>query len=159
MPITATAREHWITYKDWKQSAILFIQKWAGKFSGEWYSETCEFDNKQNSRGHWTSCPTLHVRVTREQADKEFIEFLSKKIKMVDYPHFNDNQKIALLSYVYNTGGYQLNLPYHLRNGNMKDIKYIMSIWGYSKIDPKTKKEIYPWLKFRRAEEKKLFNL
>lgn len=46
---------------------------------------------------------------------------------------FNDNQKIALTSYIYNTGWNQMNMKYHLQNCRKKDVRYIMQVWWHNK--------------------------
>ena len=69
---------------------------------------------------------------------------------VVDMKCYNDNQKIAMTSYMYNTWWYQMNLRRYIKQCRYKDIKYIMSVWGWN--------QKYPWLIKRRQAEIKLFN-
>lgn len=56
---------------------------------------------------------------------------------------FNANQKIALTSYIYNTWGNQMKLPYHIDKCRKKDVKYIMNSWGWNKeLIPRRIKEL-----------------
>ncbi len=137
---------------NWKYEAIYFIQNWRGNFTGEWFSAYCKRDNKQNSWGHWTKCKNIWDKITQEQADLEFHNHLVHIFELVDNSTcFTDNQKIALTSYIYNTWGNQLNLRKHIHRCSHKDIRYIMSIWGWNKE--------FPWLKHRRIAELYLYAL
>ena len=138
-------------YTDWKKATMNFIQNWSGNFTWEWFASHCKWDNKQYSWWHWTKCTTPWAAVTQEIADKEFHNHLSHLFKIVDNNTcFNDNQKIALVSYMYNTWGNQMNLKGYIKICSHKDIKYIMSVWWWNKK--------YPWLKHRRIAELNLYN-
>ena len=57
---------------------------------------------------------------------------------------FNQNQKTALTSYIYNTGWNQLNLKYHIQQCRFKDVSYIMNIYGWNKeLIKRRKAELY----------------
>lgn len=129
-----------------------FIQHGSGNFTWEGFAPHCKDDNKQLSWGHWTRCFIKGEKVTQEIADKQFNDHLAPLFNLVDNNScFNDNQKIALVSYMYNTGGNQMNLKAHIKRCSHKDIKYVMSIWGWNKE--------YPWLRLRRIAELYLYNL
>ena len=122
-----------------------FIQHGSGRFTWEWFAKYCKWDNKQYSWGHWTKCTTPWVEVTQEIADQQFSNHLKPLFELVDNNTcFNDNQKIALVSYMYNTWWNQMNLKNYISICSHTDIKW-------------NKK--YPWLKFRRIEELSLYNL
>lgn len=139
-----------LVFTNWRQEAISFIQDWDWTFSWEGYTDTCKPDNKQNSRWHGTKCYEVWSKVTKDKADEQFHSHLNPLYELVDSSCYNDNQKIAIVSYMYNTWGNQMNLKTHLKQCNYKDIRYIMSIWWWNKE--------YPWLKIRRTSELSLFN-
>mgnify|MGYP003650546792 CR=1 FL=1 len=57
---------------------------------------------------------------------------------------FNENQKTALTSYIYNTGWNQLNLKYYIQNCRFKDVNYIMQVYGWNKeLIKRRKSELY----------------
>lgn len=66
---------------------------------------------------------------------------------------FNDNQKIALVSYMYNVWKYAMNINKHIKRCSYKDIKYIMSVYWYTSNWKKLQ-----WLVNRRIAELKLYN-
>jgi len=148
--VTVTSTEP-ISITDWKQSAIEFIQNWRWSFTWEWYTDTCKWDSKQNSWWHWTRCKTRWTKVTKSQADKEFLSHLQPLYTLVDRESYTDNQKIAMVSYMYNVGKYAMNINTYVSRESHKDIRYIMWVYWYNKE--------FPWLKKRRKEELILFNL
>lgn len=138
-----------------------FIQNWIWSFSWEWFASHCKWDNKQYSWGHWTRCYNPWQAVTVEQADKEFTTHLNPLFELVDNSCYTDNQKIAIVSYMYNTWWYQMNMRTHVSNCSKKDIQYIMQVWWYwiTVIENWKKKfKRLQWLVNRRYAELSLFN-
>ncbi len=131
----------------WKERSVQFIQKF------EWIRLKAYWDKKQWSIWHGTKSKRWEV-ITTEEADRRMLAHLDSLYKLVDNSScFSDNQKIALTSYMYNTWGYQMNLRTHIKQCNHKDIKYIMSVWGYW-----SNWERLQWLVNRRTEELNLYN-
>lgn len=131
--IVLKATQHWVAFKDWKHSAMQFIQHWSGNFTWEWFASHCKWDNKQFSWWHWTRCYVAWRAVTQVIADKEFADHLTSIFKLVDNNTcFSDNQKIALTSYMYNVGKYAMNIKKYIDKCSHKDIRYIMWVYWYS---------------------------
>jgi GH24 family phage-related lysozyme (muramidase) len=131
-----------------------FIQNGSGNFTWEWFALHCKWDSKQYSRWHWTRCYNPWEAVTQEKADQEFANHLEPLFELVDNNTcFNDNQKIALVSYMYNVGRYAMSIDKYIKMCSHKDIKYIMSVYGYTSNWVRLK-----WLVNRRFVEINLYN-
>lgn len=81
------------------------------------------------------------------------ITHLNPLYEVVDTSCYNDNQKVALTSYMYNTWVYAMNINKHIKKCNIRDIKYIMSVYWYSSNWIRLQ-----WLVNRRYAELELFN-
>jgi len=131
-----------------------FIIKWEG-FRNKAY---CDNLIKQGNK--WIKyCPTWKERfaigygtksykgevISQKEGYRRLKETIMKNYKLVNNGCYTLNQKKAILSYMYNTGGNQMNLKSYIRKCSIKDIRYIMSVWGNKSSH-----------KSRRNEEKKL---
>lgn len=104
------------------------------------------FDWYANNSNRWSICyGTKSYKwetVTKEECKKRKMAVITPIYNSIP-SCFNDNQKTALTSYIYNTGGNQMNMKYHLQNCRKKDVRYIMQVWGHNKeLKPRRWKEL-----------------
>lgn len=124
------------------QAIEQFVHKW------EWFRAKAYCDRLVKRWGKWIKdCKPAWSRwsigygtksypweiITREEADKRYIAFITPRYKALSHCWFSQNRIVWLISYQYNTGWYQMNLQKHIQNCNSKEIKYVMSKWGWSK--------------------------
>ena len=131
---------------EWKDHAIDFIADF------EWYRECSYWDFKHWSIGYGTASRQWEC-ITREEAMQRKKEHLHAIFNLVDLECYNDNQKIAMTSYVYNTGGYQLWLRGIIQRCDTAWVLYVMRNWGWS-----ANWRVLPWLAKRRNIEINKFN-
>ena len=97
----------------------------------EWFRTTAYWDVKRYSI--WYGTPSYKWEViTKQEAIRRKIEHTQPIIELVDRDCYNNNQKIAIISYIYNTWGYQMNLRSHIKNCKHKAILNVMNTWGWS---------------------------
>lgn len=119
----------------------------------EWVRLKAYYDHTQWSIWFGTKSHKWEV-ITNTEAHNRMLKHLSSIFNIVDNNKcFNDNQKIALTSYIFNTGRYAMNINKHINKCNIKDIKYIMSVYWYSSNGKRLQ-----WLVNRRRAELELFN-
>jgi len=70
--------------------------------------------------------------ITKKEAEKRMIEYLWLLRKMVDKECYNENQKTAMISFMYNVGKYPMNINKYVASCDKKSIRYIMWIYWYS---------------------------
>lgn len=97
----------------------------------EWFRECAYKDNNIYSIWFWTISFPWEC-ITREEAIQRKIEHINPLLEIVDKSCYSDNQRIALVSYMYNVGRHPMNLQTHIKNCNHKEILYVMSKWGWS---------------------------
>lgn len=121
--------------------------------SKEWSFHSKAFwDNKRWSIWWWTKSYRWEV-ISKEEWIIRFNNHIKPLYNLVNNDCYNLNQKIALVSYLYNTWWYQMNMRYHVKNCRYNDIKYIMSVWWWWHWT-----KYYNGLSKRRKEEISLFN-
>lgn len=126
---------------------MTFIKKF------EWVRLKAYYDHTQWSIWFGTKSYKWEV-ITSSEAHNRMLKHLSNIFKIVDNNKcFNDNQKIALTSYIFNTGWWQMNLRKYINICSHKDIKYIMSVYWYSSNWKRLQ-----WLVKRRIAELNLYN-
>jgi GH24 family phage-related lysozyme (muramidase) len=113
----------------------------------EWYRSRSYWDRKQRSIWYGTKSYRWE-EITREEWDKRFIQHLNPLYELVNKSCYTDNQKVAMISYTYNTWAYAMNINRYIKRCSIKDIKYIMWVYWYNN----------KWLKKRRYAELSLFN-
>ena len=113
---------------------------------------TAFWDNKRWSIWYWTKSYKWE-KITKEEAINRFNNHLKPIYELVNNNCYTANQKTALVSYIYNTWGNQMNLKYHVKQCRKKDIIYIMSVYGWWHGT-----KYYNWLSKRRKAELNLFN-
>ena len=112
----------------------------------EWFKECSYWDRKQWSIGYWTKSYKWEC-ITREEAKNRKAEVI--KPILAEIPScFTDNQKIAIVSYQYNTWGNQMGFKWYVQKCDKKSVLYIMNSWGWN----------LPWLVKRRTIEISKFN-
>ena len=94
---------------DWKLNAMNFIADF------EWFRENAYYDSKQWSIGYGTKSYKWEV-IWEQEAKQRKLDHLQPLIEMVSNTCYNDNQRIALVSVLYEN--YQL----HMTIGNDKYI-------------------------------------
>ena len=120
--------------------AVSFIAKF------EWLRLEAYYDwyaNNSNRYSIWYGTKSYKWEViTKEEAIKRKMAVITPMYESI--PNcFNDNQKIALTSYMYNTWGFQMNLKYHISECRKKDVRYIMQVYGWNKeLIPRRKAEL-----------------
>ncbi len=125
-------------------SSYIISKEWAFHAKAFW-------DNGRWSIWYWTISYRWEV-ISKEEWIRRFENHLNPLYDIVNLSCYNDNQKKALVSYMYNTGGYQMNMRYYVKNCRYNDIRYIMSVWGWWHGT-----KYYNWLSKRREEEINLF--
>lgn len=127
----------------WKSdltSAVDFISWFEGLRLTAYYDWYANGSNRY-SIGYGTKSYPWEV-ITKEEAKKRKMRVLKPLYKSIP-ACFNENQKTALSSYIYNTWGNQMNLPYHISNCRKKDVEYIMNVYWWNKeLIERRKKEI-----------------
>lgn len=122
------------------EDAVWFIAKFEGFRSDayfDWYA------NGSNRRSIWYGTVSYKgERITKEEAT-------ARKFKIIEPLYssipscFNTNQKISLTSYIYNTGWNQMGLKTYIKACNIKNVKYIMRVYGWNKVlIPRRKAEL-----------------
>lgn len=133
-----------LVHKD-TDKVLAFLHKW------EWLRLKSYYDGYANGSNRWsiwygTKSYKWEV-ISKQEADKRFNEYIRPIIKKVDKKCYTLNQKTALVSYIYNTGWYQMRLQNYIDKCSIRDIKYIMKVRWWNKV-----------LKKRRTAELNLFN-
>ena len=131
---------------EWQDHAIDFIADFEG------FQECAYWDFKQWSIWYWTASRQWEC-ITREEAKKRKKEHLHSIFELVDIACYSDHQKIAMTSYVYNTGGYQLGLRGIIHRCDTAWVLRIMRNWGWS-----ANWRVLSWLAKRRNIEINKFN-
>ena len=89
----------------------------------------------------------------RIEAKQRKKEHLHSTFELVDLACYSDNQKIAMSSYIYNTGGHQLGLRGIIQRCDIAWVLYVMRNWGWS-----ANWQVLSWLAKRRNIEINKFN-
>lgn len=113
----------------------------------EWFRECAYWDVKQWSIWYGTKSYKWEC-ITKQEAKKRKLWYIEWIYKLYPSNCLTDNQKIALTSYIYNTGGYQMNLRTYISRCDKDSILYIMWQWGWN----------MKWLVKRRTIEIQKFN-
>lgn len=131
---------------DWKEDAVNFIADF------EWFRENAYWDAKVWSI--WYGTPSYKWEViTKEEAIQRKKDHLQTLYELVDKECYNDNQKIALVSYMYNVWVNAMNIKSYVQNCDKENVKYIMTMYGW------TINWVYSkWLAKRRNIEISKFN-
>jgi len=102
----------------------------------DWYA------NNSNRYSIWYGTKSYKGEVITKQ------EAIKRKMAVIEpiynsLPNcFNDNQKTALTSYMYNTWWFQMNLKYHISECRNKDVEYIMAVyWNNKELLERRKQE------------------
>ncbi len=112
----------------------------------EWLRLKAYFDWYANNSNRWSICyGTKSYKwetATKEECKKRKMAVITPIYNSI--PNcFNDSQKTALTSYMYNTWGFQMNLKYHISECRKKDVEYIMNVYGWNKeLIPRRKAEL-----------------
>lgn len=103
----------------WKQDAVSFISDF------EWFRECSYNDSKQVSIGYGTKAKYNGECITEQEAKQRKLYHLQPLIELVDNSCYNDNQRIALVSYMYNVWVNALNIKHYVEKCDHKSILYI----------------------------------
>lgn len=113
----------------------------------EWFRE-CAYRDGSSRYSIWYGTISYPWEcITREEAIKRKIDYIKPLIDAIP-SCFTDNQKIAITSYMYNTGWNQMWLKKYIENCDKKSVLYIMGVYWYN----------FPWLIKRRNIEINKFN-
>lgn len=94
----------------------------------DWYA------NNSNRWSIWYGTKSFKWEIiTKEEAIKRKMAVITPIYESIP-SCFNENQKIALTSYMYNTWGFQMNLKYHVSECRNKDVEYIMSVYWWNDV-------------------------
>ena len=116
--------EEWVS-SNLKLDTMNFIADFEG------FRECAYKDNNIYSIWYWTISFPWEC-ITKEEAIQRKIEHLNPLLAIVDKACYNDNQKIALVSYMYNVWRNPLNLQTHIQNCDREWIIYTMNNWGWT---------------------------
>ena len=124
--------------------AVQFVAKFEG-FRSESYFDW--YANWSNRWSIWYGTKSYKGEIiTKEVATARKLAIVEPLYISIP-PCFTQNQKIAITSYIYNTGWNQMGLKNYIGKCKKKDVLYIMKVWGHN-----------PVLKPRRDEELLKFN-
>lgn len=110
---------------DWKTDAMHFIADF------EWFRECAYHDSKQWSIWYGTKSFPWEC-ITKEEAIQRKKDHLQALYELVDITCYNDNQRIALVSYMYNVGQNAMSISKYVEKCDHKSIKYIMNTYGWT---------------------------
>lgn len=113
------------TVQDWKTDAMHFIADF------EWFRSCAYNDSKQWSIGYGTRSHPWEC-ITKEEAMQRKKTHLNPLYELVDKTCYTDNQKIALVSYMYNVWRYAMRIDSYIEKCDHKNIKFIMNTYGWT---------------------------
>lgn len=131
---------------DWKTDSMHFIADF------EWFRECAYYDSKQWSIWYGTKSFPWEC-ITRDQAIQRKKDHLHALYQLVDRTCYNDNQKISLVSYMYNVWVNAMGIQSYVKDCNHKRIVFIMNTYGWT-----IKGKWSNWLAKRRNIEINKFN-
>jgi len=105
------------------KEAMEFIKRF------EWYSRVAYFDFKQFSCGYGTKCSKWEV-VSIEEAENRLYEAVKGRWEYVKDLETSDENKIALVSYIYNT--WNTSILKRAKRNDWNSVKYIMNQTVYA---------------------------
>ena len=110
---------------DWKTDAMHFIADF------EWFRECAYHDSKQWSIWYGTKSYPWEC-ITKEEAIQRKKDHLQALYELVDRTCYNDNQRISLVSYMYNVWVNAMGIQSYVKDCDHKSIKYIMNTYGWT---------------------------
>ena len=70
--------------------------------------------------------------ISEEEALERKKDYIRPILSKVDNGCYTDNQKIAIVSYIYNVWGWAMNISSYVAKCDIASIKYIMWVYWYS---------------------------
>lgn len=97
----------------------------------EWFRK-CAYRDGSSRYSIWYGTKSYPWEcITENEAIKRKLYYIKPLIDAIP-SCFTDNQKIAIVSYQYNTGWWQMNLRNHIKNCDKKRVLYIMNVYWHS---------------------------
>lgn len=94
----------------------------------DWYAN----GSNRWSIWYWTKSYKGEV-ITKEEAIKRKLDIIKPIYNSI--PNcFNQNQKTALTSYIYNVWKYAMNINSYVKKCKKNDVAYIMQVYGWNKV-------------------------
>lgn len=118
----------------------------------EGYSSCSYWDATRWSIWFWTKSYQWEC-IDREEAYKRKLSHIQPLINLVDKSCYTHNQKIAMISYMYNVWSGAMNISHYVSGCRKNDVLYIMWKYWYT-----ANWEWSNWLAKRRVIEKQKFN-